>query len=126
MSILERQYKQDAVYWGNPQENGSGGFTFDDPIEIKCRWEDIKQVVTDKKGNEITSRAVVYVKQDLDEEGMIYLGTLDDLTSAMEIDPKTVENAFIIKRFAKIPSLQSSTEFVRAAYLTTSLSFGGF
>ena len=126
ISVLERQYKQDAVYWGNPQSDGSGGFTFDDPVEIKCRWEDIKQIVTDKKGNEIASRAVIYVKQDLDEEGMIYLGTLDDLTSAMEIDPKEVENAFIIKRFAKVPSLHSSTEFVRAAYLTPSLSFGGF
>ena len=46
ISVLERQYKQDAVYWGNPQSDGSGGYTFDDPVEIKCRWEDIKQVVT--------------------------------------------------------------------------------
>lgn len=125
-AILERQYKQDAVYWGNPQSDGEGGFTFDDPVEIKCRWEEIKQTMIDKKGTEMLSRAVVFVKQDLDEEGILYLGTLDDLTSAEEIEPKDVENAFIIKRFAKVPSLLVPTEFLRTAYLTPSLSFGGF
>jgi hypothetical protein len=35
--FLAKNEKQPAVYWGNPQENGHGGFDFDDPIEILCR-----------------------------------------------------------------------------------------
>ena len=131
-AILEKQYKQTAVYWGNPVSDGEGGFTFDNPVEILCRWEDIRQVVTDNKGNSVVSRAVIFIKQDLDEEGMIYLGTLENLydlaeSSAEAIDnPKDFANTYIIKRFGKVPSLQISTEFIRTAYLTPSLSFGGF
>jgi hypothetical protein len=125
-SLLTRQCKQVAVYWGNPVNDGEGGFTFDDPVELYCRWEEMKQVVTDNKGVEVSSRAVVYLLQDVDEEGMLYLGRLTDLSSAEEGDPKTVEGAYIIKRFEKTPALGSTTVFVRRAYLTPSLSFGGF
>jgi hypothetical protein len=133
-TLLIRSLKQTAVYWGTPVNDGEGGFTFADPIEIACRWENINQVVTDSKGNEITSRAVVFVLQDLDEEGMLYLGTLEDLYDSLDLEssagslpnPMTIEGAWIIKRFQKTPSLGSTTDFLRKAYLTPSLSFGGF
>lgn len=132
-ATLIRSYKQTAVYWGNPKNDGFGHFTFDDPVEIKCRWEGMNQIVTDAKGNEITSRALVFVLQDVDEEGMLYLGTLDDLYDSAEdssfgalSNPKDIEGAFIIKRFQKTPALGSTTDFLRKAYLTPSLSFGGF
>jgi hypothetical protein len=86
----------------------------------------MSQLVADNKGDAITSRACVYVKEDLDEEGMLYLGTLDDLNSDTELDPKSVDGAYFIKRFEKSPVLGSTTEFLRKAYLTPSLSFGGF
>ena len=124
--MIEKRCVQDAVYWGNPVNDHEGGFTFDNPIEIKCRWEEMIQVISDNKGNEVTSRAVIYLLQDVHEEGYLFLGTLDDLDSTQEADPKTIENAFIIKRFDKIPVLGSTTEFLRKAYLTPSLSFGGF
>ena len=103
-----------------------GGHTFDSPIELAVRWEEMSQLVTDNKGEAITSRAVVYVKQDLDEQGMLYLGELADLNSDGESDPKSVDGAYYIKRFEKSPVLGSATEFLRKAYLTPSLSFGGF
>jgi hypothetical protein len=133
--VIARQYKQKCVYWGNPVNDGHGGFTFDNPIEINCRWEDMQQIVSDKYGNEITSRAVVYVPQDLDEEGMLYLGTLESLyeldgdsdSSSGGVDnPRDIDKTYIIKRFKKTPALGSTTNFLRAAFLTPSLSFGGF
>lgn len=138
-NVLKRQYNQQAVYWGNPQNDGQGGFTYDAPVEIACRWEEMRQVVTDNKGNEITSRAVIFVPQDLNEEGMLFLGTLDDLydlesESSAEVlnDPRTffsdhpTAQIYTIKRFQKVPCLGSTTDFLRKAYLTPSLSFGGF
>ena len=125
-SMIARNCSSVAVYWGNPVNDGEGGFTFDDPVEIACRWEETIQVTTDNKGNEVTSRAVIYITQDVDEEGMLYLGTLDNLDSGQEEDPKTIQGAWIIKRFVKTPALNSSTAFLRKAYLTPSLSFGGF
>lgn len=133
ITTLERQYKQDCVYWGNPQNDGEGGFTFDEPVELKCRWEETKQVVSDAKGNMIASRAVVFTKQDLDEEGYLFLGTLEDVYDLVGEsseggcdDPASVEGAYIIKRFQKTPALGSTTEFLRSSFLTPSLSFGGF
>jgi len=130
---MNRSFSQRAVYWGSPQEDGYGGKTFADPIELACRWEDMHQIVTDNKGTEITSRALVFLPQDVDEEGYLYLGTLDDLydmnseSSAGGIpNPATIDTAYIIKRFQKTPALGSTTVFLRTAYLTPSLSFGGF
>jgi hypothetical protein len=111
---------QIAVYWGNPVENGFGGKTFDDPIEITCRWEnriDLGEQVANRVGNELNCNAVVFVTQDLDEEGWLYLGVLDDLDSNQVDDPMSVEGAFEIKRFDKIPTLRSTTQFLRKAYL---------
>jgi hypothetical protein len=124
-SMIARNCPHTAVYWGNPQNNGSGGKTFDAPVEIACRWEDMHQVVSDAKGNEITSRALVFTTQDVVEEGMLYLGLLTSLTVAQKADPMTVDRAYVIKRFQKTPSLEGSA-YLRKAYLTPSLSFGGF
>lgn len=131
-NVIERHYKQDCVYWGSPVKDGQGGFTYAAPVELKCRWEEMRQLVTDSKGVEFTSRALIFVKQDVDEEGVLFLGTLEDLydqaeSSATAVsDPKDFNNTFHIRRFQKIPALGSTTEFIRKAYLTPSLSFGGF
>jgi len=124
--VIARNCPQTAVYWGTPVNDGTGGKTFADPVEIACRWEETIQVMLDTKGVETTSRAVVFVTQDVDEEGILYLGTLDDLDSDEEADPMTITGAYSIKRFTKTPSLGSTTDFRRAAFVTPALSFGGF
>lgn len=130
-TVLLNNYNETAVYWGSPANDGYGGFVYAEPVEITCRWEDIHQVVTDAKGNEITSRALVFVDRDVDEEGYLFKGTLEDLydladsSSGAVDDPREFEEAFIIKRFQKIPDLKGLV-FLRKAYLTPSLSFGGF
>ncbi len=130
--VISRRLTQTCVYWGNPTPNGRGGYTYDDAVELDCRWEEMYQVVTDARGVEVTSRALVYLEQDVDYEGMLYLGTLDDLYDQAESsadaisDPTQYANTFVVKRFEKIPALGSTTVFVRKAFLTPSLSFGGF
>jgi hypothetical protein len=124
-SFLTRAYKQTAVYWGNPVNDGAGDFTFDEPIEIKCRWEDGTSIFLSATGKELDSKAVVYPLQDLDENGFIFLGTIDDLLESYEDslgaidDPKSIEGALAILRFDRSPILGSTTEFMRKAYLTS-------
>lgn len=116
MAFPDRNLNQKCVYWGGPTPDGYGGFDYDDPEELDCRWVNTNQVIIDAKGREMVCRATVQVNQDLDEEGMLYLGELDDLDSAEEVAPETIAAAYQIKRFDKIPTMRG-TKFFRMAYL---------
>lgn len=122
-ALLTKYCTQTAVYWGNPTEDGYGSMTYDAAVEISCRWEDIQQIMGTVMGNAIVgfgdmSRSVVFVLQDLDRDGMVYLGELTDLTAGQLANPKSISDAHLIKRFEKIPSLQDPTDLLRIAYLT--------
>ena len=73
--------------------------------------------MVDKDGKEIVSNAFVYVLQDLDDNGMLFHGTLADLNSGEEGDPTTITKAYEIKRFYKIPSLSRAGDFYRKAFM---------
>lgn len=110
---------QTAVYWGNPVKDGTGGFTYDEPVEIKCRWEDKWQLVKNETMNtELLSRAAMFVLQDVEEDAVVFLGTLNDLSSEAVEDPLSQDHVWIIKQFEKYPALHSTTEFVRKVYLS--------
>ena len=120
-NFITRLCKQTAVYWGTPQDDGYGTFTTTDPVEIKCRWEDKSEVITmageDRKSREIVSKAQVWVLQDVDEQGYLFLGDLDDLSSTLEENPESVDGAYKIQLFEKTPEHRGSDKFIRKAYL---------
>jgi hypothetical protein len=115
--ITTKFLKQTAVYWGAPVSNGYGAFSYEDgPVEIACRWTDSTQVVTDSKGNSIVCKSVVMVGQDLEEQGMLYLGTIADLGADRGDNPETITGTWRIMRFDKIPTIKGKT-FLRVAYI---------
>ena len=116
-SFLARTCTQTAVYWGTPVEDGRGSLKYTDAVEIKCRWEDVKQVAKSSTGKEFLSNAQVWILQDVDEDGMLYLGELDDLDSDAAENPALQDGAFTIGKFEKIPALRNVDDFVRKAYL---------
>jgi len=115
-TFLSGQLRQTAVYWGNPQNDGYGGRTFDDAVEIDVRWEGRQNLFIDAAGQEKRSRAVVFVKSDVDLGGYLYLGELTDLSSAEEGDPLSIATAYEIAGFEKIPDIAAG-KFVRKAWL---------
>ncbi len=108
---------QTAVYWGNPVADGYGGFAFDDPVEIKCRWEDKALIFTDSTGIERMTDALIMITQDLDVLGYLYLGVLSGLTDEQKADPLKVEDARQILAFEKVPLLRSTKAFVRQVFV---------
>jgi hypothetical protein len=118
-NTLVRLCKQIAVYWANPVNDGYGGKTYAVPVEIQCRWEDRNETFLANTGNLMVSRSVVYPLIDLDQEGILFLGKLADLTTAEKNDPRLIDAASSVKRFDIVPILGSTTEFVRKAYLTS-------
>jgi len=115
LKFVEKICTQTAVYWGNPKPNGFGGYTYDSPVEIKCRWEGKSKLIRDDKGNEVVSKAEILVTQDLDIGGMIKLGTLADLSPSQL--PEDEPDAYKILQVEKIPLFRSPDEFIRRVYI---------
>lgn len=115
-SFVARMCKQTIVYWGNPVDAGYGEYTYDDPVEILGRWEVVNEIIIGSNGKETVSRARVFLKQEVDEEGAMYLGSLSDLDSA-PVPTDSAVNALFIIAFSKIPVLGSTSEFIYRASL---------
>lgn len=116
MSWITKRHNQTAVYWGSPVPGEAGNTTFDLPVEIDVRWEDKSELFIDVEGQETRSQAVVYVGQDVDIGGWLYLGDEDDLDSSHD-DPTIIIGARPVKMFRPIPRLINSTDFERKVFL---------
>ncbi len=114
-ALINRICKQTCVYWGSPVKSVSGGYTFDFPEEIPCRWEKKTKVMKDNNGREFISKAQVILLQDVDLQGYLFLGILNDLESDFRV-PIGKKDCYQIKGFDKIPGI-SGNDFKRVAYL---------
>jgi len=116
--VAERFCVQTAVYWGNPTNDGYGGYTFDTPVEIDCRWENKDMVQVGVKDVLLRNIGTILVTQDLDVDGYVYLGSLSDFDSDDDTsDPLSLDSIYRIFRFDKIPMVRKTDEFVRIAWL---------
>lgn len=110
MSNIERylktKCKQTAVYWPAPEPDEYGKNVYGTPYEIPCLWSGSKTLIKNDNGQEVVSKAKVHVINDLDDQGMIWKGKLDDLTEDEKANPILVKDAFEIKEFIKIPSFR--------------------
>lgn len=121
--FIQRHLNQTVVYWGNPQPDGYGGYTYDDPIEISCRVEEVTEVIRSTMDEEIISRAAMYSDRRLDRGGYVYVGTLDDsIIDALDsdADPKELDNVMVVLANEKVPRLTRSSESMYKAYLNIS------
>jgi hypothetical protein len=115
--LISRSRKQKAVYWGSPVASGFGGYDFDDPVEIKVRWEVRQELFIDMNGKEVRSQAVAYVGQDVDMGGYLFLGELDDLDSTVIVpEDVTTGRVYEIRGFSKSPTL-GGTKYVRKVWM---------
>lgn len=108
--------KQPIVYWGNPVDNGYGEYTYDDPVQLYGRWEELNEVIMGTNGKEMISQARVFLSQDVDEEGAMWLGLLTDLDSAPSPTDSAVAALHIIAT-SRLPELGSATMDVFKVYL---------
>lgn len=108
--MLSRNYKQTATYWPPGAKDGYGGVVYGTPRQIQVRWEDKAEKVVGPEGQDITSRSIVYVQEDL-EYGFLYLGT------SVASNPTTVAGAYPIRTLIKIPNLTRPDRADRRAVL---------
>ena len=120
MSIITRMRKQVCMYWGAPTPDGFGNNTFDDAVEVDCRWDDTQQKFVAPSKEELVSRSVVYPELVFEVGGYAWLGTRGELEAAgysVSSNPITeVAGAREVRGFDKIPNLRN-TETLHIAYL---------
>jgi len=112
--FLEEFLNQTAVYWAKAGVDDYGQPTFSEPIEIRCRWEDVINEVVDASGTTIVSKTKVLVDRNVTLGGALYLGELDSAMSAENVEDYS--DAYEIKVFGKVPDVDAQ-EFMRVAYL---------
>lgn len=112
MSFLTRNLKQDITVWNQAADKDNfGNLTYSSPRTIKGRWEENDNLTITLDGREITSQAVVFLKEDVAVGDYLFLGTDSSLF------PDSVSDAFEVKSFKKTPSLRNSKQFERMAVL---------
>lgn len=112
MSWLTENLTQTIVYWGNPTPDGYGGFTFDTAVELSARWEERSELFINESGQEARSSAVVFLADDVELGGFLFLGELSDLDSAWSVPDEAKQ----IRGFRKVPNIEANL-FERKAWL---------
>ena len=106
--FITRRCVQPIVYWGNPVSDGYAGHTYDSPVEILGRWEELNEVIMGRDGKEMVSQARVFITQEVDEEGAMWLGSLTALDSDPVPDDSSI-SALRIIAFSRLPELGSTS-----------------
>lgn len=74
MEWTQYNLNQDITYWRPSAQNEYGHAGSEAPILIKGRWETSTQQIRKPSGEEIISRAEVFVDRDLEISGYLALG----------------------------------------------------
>jgi hypothetical protein len=119
-SFLRKIRKQKALYWAPLAVGGQGrADTFEDPVEIDCRWTDVTEETVAPFSNRFTSKAKVIVDRVLAEGGLLMKGLLTDLLSTEH--PSEAAGCFEIMLFQNIPDIKAK-DFLYMATLGVRIS----
>lgn len=75
MTAYTENLNQVATYWPPAANDGAGGVGYGAAVAIKCRWQNVQKLFRDAQGNEKVSEAIVYVDRELENGGVMKLGT---------------------------------------------------
>jgi len=85
-----------------------GGFSFNAPIKIKARWQDMTVLFRAADGEEEVSKAVIYLGIATVVGDYVALG---DFTATS--DPKTLTNTFRIRQAGRSTDLRAAAELYK-------------
>jgi hypothetical protein len=114
MSLLTGLLNQTAVYWGTPDPDGYGGFTYAAPVEITCRWQKTIDNTVTADGETQPVNINVWSATAMVVGGTIFLGTLAQLNSSEEADPEIVTNAYRITQVITEYALDGTVSHYKA------------
>ena len=96
-----RNLRQTITYWAPTNRDAYGKTQFAAPVQLQARWEDKVQVIQNQRGQEVVSKARVYLSEGIETFGYMYLG------SSNATDPMVLEGAQEIQLVGMVPDLRS-------------------
>lgn len=115
MGIETTMCVETAIYWPPSAPDSFGKPQFGTPCEVAVRWENKVEEFLTPEGETKFSHAVVYSILDFDVNGALLFGSLT--MDVDQVDPFANTGAHLIRSFAKLPFLKSTTRFLRTSYL---------
>lgn len=99
----------DVTHWPVGGSDGFGGFTFGAAAKFKARWEDKNELFIDINGEQVTSRAHVYIPKVVSVGDYLALG---DKTATA--DPTTIKGPFRIRSYLRSTDLAGLRSIMKA------------
>ena len=109
MNILGK-LNQICTYWEQNGQDVFGKGSFNAPQQLKCRWENIGELLIDKHAQEVVSKARIFLAEGVSLEGYLFLG------ASTETDPTVVQGAYEVIQVKSSPDIRA-LQTLYVAYL---------
>lgn len=110
---IVRNLRQDVTLWPIEGTDGFGGFMFGEPVLRKGRWEDKAELFINQDAEEVLSKSIVYMMDDVESGDYLALGDFAS-EEVLVLDPGTLSGAFRIRNFSKVTDLSALQSLVKA------------
>lgn len=107
---VQAAMKQPITVWRQDAPDGYGGMTYSAPEAALGFWQERAVEFKLLTGEVRTSRATVFLRDDVAIGDYLYFGT------SAAADPKSVSGAYRVEQFSKLPNLRFNA-YERKAYL---------
>ena len=77
-NVIKRFTNQTLVYWARIGSDGFGKPTYDEPVEVACRWEDKQKQIITGDGRVVYCKGYILLAQPLTVSSLVFLGKLTD------------------------------------------------
>jgi len=107
--------RQRAVLWvRSDTPDNYGRFSYEEPVEIRCRWEDVAKEFRDSQGQTVMANSIVYVDRIIKVGDMLRRGEISSDEPADPRDDTLTEIAFEVQRFDQLPDLKNRLTLLTA------------
>ena len=115
LPAIKKYCKQDGVYWAplpSDPDNLYNERLYDDPIDLKVRWEDEQQEIILSDDSKATSKARIMCDQPVELGGVLFLGDTSELTDLD--DPFNNDKAWKIIKIETTPNVRAKKALYEA------------
>ena len=113
MSFITKNHNQLITYWAKTSTKDKfGNPTWNSPVILRGRWEDINELFVDIDGNEVVANAKIFLGVDV----VVGDYLMNRVFESGETDPTVTGGAFRIRKFQKTPDLKGR-QFERVAFV---------